>query len=325
MHENLYPERVTEDSPRSVTVVICAYTERRWETLRLGVDAALKQMSFGDELLMIVDHNDDLLERCRNAFARGLVIPNRFSRGLSGARNTALDEAHGSIVVFLDDDAVPLDGWLEALRAPYADESVCGVGGLARPLWVGGQPGWFPEEFLWVVGCSYRGLPSGSHRVRNFLGANMSFRRTIFDRVGGFSQKLGRVGSQPLGCEETELSIRLGQADPEAVLLYDPSAQVEHHVPRQRGSLGYFVRRCWSEGLSKAEVSRRVGSSSALSAERKYASRVLPRGIWQGFRDSLAGDCWGVARSIVIMLGFVVTAVGYWTGAIRKPSDDEAK
>jgi glycosyltransferase involved in cell wall biosynthesis len=325
MPENLPPERVEKNSPLAITVVICAYTADRWETLRLAADAALKQLSPDDELLIIVDHNDELLTSCRSSLDRCLVIPNGYGRGLSGARNTAVDEAHGSIVVFLDDDAVPLDGWLEALRAPYADESVHGVGGLIRPHWPGDQPGWFPEEFLWVVGCSYRGLPSCPHQVRNLLGANMSFRRAVFDRIGGFSENLGRVGSRPLGCEETELSIRLAKADPAAILLYDPSAEVEHHISRRRQSLSYFVRRCWSEGLSKAEVSRRVGRASALSAERNYASRVLPRGVWQGLRDGLAGDIWGVARSVVIVLGLAVTAVGYWAGTIRKSSGSEAK
>ena len=324
MPENLHPERVKGNTPQA-TVVICAYTEDRWETLRLAVDTALKQLNPEDELLIIVDYNNRLLVRCRDSLDRCLVIPNRYNRGLSGARNTALGEAHGSIIVFLDDDAVPLDGWLDALRAPYADESVHGVGGLARPRWSGGQPEWFPEEFLWVVGCSYRGLPARPHQVRNLHGANMSFRAAVFDHIGGFSENLGRVGSRPLGCEETELSIRLGRAYPEAILLYDPSAEVEHHISRQRESLGYFVRRCWSEGLSKAEVSRRVGRASALSSERDYASRVLPAGVWRGLRDSLAGDIWGAARSVVIVLGLAATTVGYWAGTVRKPSGGEAK
>ena len=141
----------------SVTIVICTYTDDRWATLQRAIDVALKQASFNDELLLVVDHNELLLAKCRNAFAADyLVIPNRHNHGLSGARNTAVEEARGSIVVFLDDDAVPLDGWLDALRAPYADRRIYGVGGLARPRWCRGKPRWFPDEFLWVVGCSPR-------------------------------------------------------------------------------------------------------------------------------------------------------------------------
>ena len=229
--------------------------------------------------------------------------------------------ARGSIIVFLDDDAVPLVGWLDALRAPYADERVFGVGGLAKPGWSGYKPRWFPEEFLWVVGCSHLGLPREPHRVRNLIGANMSFQKTAFQQIGEFAETMGRIGDRPLGCEETEFCIRLTQANPDAILMYEPSAQVEHDITRRRGTLGYFVRRCWAEGLSKAEVARRVGRFSALSAERDYTSRVLPKGIWRGLSEAVSGDIYGAARSGAIVLGLGVTAVGYCAGVLFGSSD----
>jgi glycosyltransferase involved in cell wall biosynthesis len=312
---------VDEHLADSVTIVVCAYTRDRWVTLRCAIDAALNQISVDDELFVVVDHNDELLARCREHLGDFTVLPNRHNRGLSGARNTALDEAHGSIIVFLDDDAIPLDGWLDALRAPYVDKRVYGVGGLARPRWSGRQPRWFPEEFLWVVGCSHLGLPSDPHPVRNLVGANMSFRKSAFDHVGGFAEQMGRIGERLQACEETEFSIRLTQANPDAIVLYEPTSQVEHHVAHQRASFGYFVRRCWAEGVSKAEVSRRVGRSRALSAERHYVLRVLPRGIWKGLHDGAAGDPWGAASSAAIVLGLVATAAGYCAGTICRPSD----
>lgn len=322
MLEAEYRVSAKEDVTNSVTVVICAYTEDRWVTLRCALNVAMKQISRCDELLVVVDHNEALLARCRESFSNSKVLPNCRKRGLSGARNTALDVAQGSIVVFLDDDAVPLDGWLDALRAPYADKRVYGVGGLAKPRWLGSQPRWFPKEFLWVVGCSHSGVPTDSQPVRNLVGANMSFRKAAFDHIGGFVEQLGRVGERMLACEETEFSIRLAQSSPDAIILYEPSSQVEHYVSQQRTSLRYFIRRCWGEGISKAWVSRHVGRTSALSSERHYVSRVLPRAIWNGIHDSAAGDIWGVARSAAIVAGFVATAVGYCAGAVYRPSDD---
>lgn len=308
--------------PGSVTVVVCVYNEARWVTLRRTIEAALDQIRHDDEFLVIVDHNDALLARCREEFSPLRVIANHNKRGLSGARNTAIGEAHGSIIAFIDDDATPLDGWLDALRAPYADESICGVGGLAKPHWLSGQPDWFPLEFLWVVGCSHLGLPSNPQAIRNVVGANMSFRRSAFDHVGGFAEQMGRIGERLHGCEETEFAIRLTQANPHAIIFYDPSSQVEHHLNAERASLRYFIRRCWAEGLSKSEVSRRVGSSSGLSAERQYTSRVLPRGIRKGLVESLAGDLWGATRSAVILLGLLVTASGYGVGTLCRPAND---
>jgi glycosyltransferase involved in cell wall biosynthesis len=311
-----------EGVTNSVTVAVCVYTKDRWGTLQRALDVTLKQVNHNDELLVVVDNNDELLAQCRNSFGDYKILPNLHKRGLSGARNTAIDAAQGAIIVFLDDDAVPLDGWLDALRAPYADRCVYGVGGLAKPRWSGGQPGWFPEEFLWVVGCSYRGLPSDLQPIRNLVGANMSFRKIAFDHAGGFAEQMGRIGERLRFCEETEFSIRLTQTYPDAIILYVPSSQVEHHVAQQRASLSYFVRRCWAEGLSKAEVSRRVGRKNALSSERDYVSRVLPRGIWNGIHDTVTGDIWGAVRAAMIVLGLVATAIGYCIGIVYRPSDD---
>jgi glycosyltransferase involved in cell wall biosynthesis len=310
---------VRQSRTGSVTAVVCVYNEARWVSLSQTIEAVQNQIRCDDEFLVIVDHNDALLARCRAQFAALRVIANHHTRGLSGARNTAIEDARGSIIAFIDDDATPLDGWLDALRAPYADESIYGVGGLSTPHWVTGQPAWFPQEFLWVVGCSHLGLPPYPQAVRNVVGANMSFRKSAFDNVGGFAEHMGRIGEQLNGCEETEFSIRLTQANPGAIILYEPSSQVEHHLAPQRASLRYFIRRCWAEGLSKSEVSRRVGKSSGLSAERRYTSRVLPRGIRRGLVDSISGDLWGTARSAVILLGLFVTAAGYGAGTLCDP------
>ena len=304
------------DTTDSLTIVICAYTDDRWSLLQRAVEMALKQAGSDDELLIVIDHNDALLARCRELPDQVRVLPNSRRRGLSGARNTALGAANGSLVVFLDDDAVPLDGWLDALRAPYADRRIYGVGGFAAPHWRDKRPRWFPAEFLWVVGCSYKGLPTDQAPIRNLLGANMSFRKVAFDLAGNFMEHMGRVGKGVLGCEETEFSIRLTQVRPEAILMYAPSSQVEHYVPRPRTTLAYFVRRCWAEGLSKAEVTRRVGRSSGLRSERDYVTRVLPQGVWDGIRQTATGDIWGLARSAAICAGLAATTAGYYAGSL---------
>lgn len=137
MFETEHGISAEEGTANSVTVVVCAYTNDRWVTRRRALDVALQQISLYDELLVVVDHNDVLLAQCQESFGNAKILSNYRKRGLSGARNTALDVAQGSIIVFLDDDVVPFDGWLDALRVPYADMHVYGVGGLAKPHWRG--------------------------------------------------------------------------------------------------------------------------------------------------------------------------------------------
>jgi glycosyltransferase involved in cell wall biosynthesis len=240
------------------------------------------------------------------------VLPNSGEAGLSGARNTGLRAARGEIVAFLDDDAVAEDTWLQELLRAYDYPAVIGAGGLALPLWIGGTPPrWLPSEFYWTVGCSYRGLPPGVAPVRNPIGASMSFRKSILDRVGGFSAGVGRIGRVPLGCEETELSIRAQRTDPAGVVLHIPTARVDHMVPLERVSWGYFFSRCWAEGLSKARVADMVGPDRALSSERTYTLRTLPSGVLHGVLDASGGDFAGLLRSGAIIAGFLTVATSY--------------
>ena len=185
--------------------------------------------------MVVVDHNPALGQRLAAQYPDIEVIASKFERGLSGARNTGIDQAKGNVVVFLDDDAYADPCWLQSLLACYDDESVLGAGGLVLPDWSpAGPPGWLPEEFLWVVGCSYRGLPETKAEVRNPVGANMSFRRTAFGTAGYFDSSVGRNAkvTRPMGCEETEFSIRLRQMRPDGRIIYEPRAVVYHHVAR---------------------------------------------------------------------------------------------
>jgi hypothetical protein len=160
---------------------------------------------------------------------------------------------------------------------PYADPSVIGTGGLIVPDWDGDSPSWFPEEFYWVVGCSYRGLPETSGSIRNPIGASMSFRRSVFDEVGPFSANIGRIAAVPLGCEETELAIRALRHYTGSKIVHAPDSVVHHRVGRERLSAGYFARRCFAEGISKSVVQ---GGCTVQRAARRGASRPRSASSW---------------------------------------------
>lgn len=304
---------MSEAAPEPVSVVICAYTEDRWDDLCAAVESVFNQTIRPLETILIIDHNDELLRRAQAEFPVR-VLPNRYERGLSGGRNTAIEEAKGSVLAFLDDDAAARPNWLEVLQAGYRQDGVLGVGGAAYPVWPGQRPRWLSSEFYWVVGCSYSGQPESPEPVRNFLGCNMSFRRELFDLVEPFTVGIGRVGTRPVGCEETELCIRILAAKPGGILLYDPAMAVDHRVTQNRLTWGYFFRRCYAEGLSKALVAARVGSEHALSTERRYVLRTLPRGLLRAVADTTKGDRSASSRGLNIIAGVATTGAGYAVG-----------
>ena len=302
----------------TLSVVVCAYTLDRWDDLRDAIASVLTQSRPPDEVVLVVDHCQALYERATQELPQIRVVASRGLQGLSGARNTGVAVSHGDVVAFLDDDAAAEPEWTDSLLAHYGDPRVVGVGGLVVPLWSTRRPVWFPPEFDWVVGCSYRGLPERTAPVRNFIGANMSFRRTELLAVGGFLDTLGRVSNRPTaGCEETDLCLRITARRPDAVLLYEPAAQVRHRVPEARTRWSYFRARCYGEGQSKALVALYDGSGPALASERAYLRSTIPRALVRSLRRT--GRSGAVRTLGALSAGVCATGTGYLVGRLRSP------
>jgi GT2 family glycosyltransferase len=302
-------------TPSEVAVVVCAYSEERWSLLARCVDSLRTQSSPAAEVVVVIDHNPGLWERAKTAFADMAVVENSDVRGLSGARNTGIRHSSAPIVAFIDDDAVAEPDWVRELSAPFAESAVMAVGGRIEPLWERKTPRWLPAEFYWVVGCSYRGMPNKVAPIRNVIGANMAFRRAVFGAIGLFRNGVGRLDETPFGCEETELSIRARQYWPNRSIMFAPDAIVRHCIPVKRARLPYFVRRCFAEGRSKAQVTALVGAEDGLASERTYTRVTLPRGARAGLADCLVrGDVTGLARTAAITAGLLITTSGYLRG-----------
>lgn len=297
--------------PSDLSVVVCAYTMGRWDDVVAAVSSLLDQQAAVREVILVIDHNDELLAAARRHWPALTVEPNVHAQGLSGARDTGVSLCGGDVVAFLDDDAAAEPDWSEALAAAYSWGAVLGVGGHIEPAWPVRRPTWWPPEFDWVIGCSYRGLPQQRAEVRNSIGANMSFRRDVLAIVGGFEASIGRVGTKPTGGEETELCIRARRAFPGAAVVHEPAARVRHRVTEQRATLSYFRRRCLGEGLTKVQVGRLSSADEALASERAYVLRTLPTGVLRGLasRDP--------RRGVVVVLGLAWTAWGYAVARVR--------
>ena len=290
-----------------VSVVICAHNEARWSQLQAALASLEHQRHQPAETVVVIDHNPRLFERARQELAAVHVVENSRRPGLGGARNSGISASSAPVVAFLDDDAVASPGWLSLLVEPYSDPDVAGVGGRAEPLWEGERPPWFPSEFDWVVGCSYRGMPDTAQSVRNLMGCNMSYRRDVLSALGGF-----RLG---YGCDETELCIRLRQRWPHRAVVFVPDGKVLHRVPADRARFRYFLYRCYFEGVSKAVVSKLVGAEAGLASERRYTRETLPEGVRRGIGEFLArGDSDGLGRAAAILAGLATTSVGYLVG-----------
>lgn len=317
-----------------ISVIICAYTNDRWDNLIAAVESVQQQTFPPKEIIVVIDHNQDLLKRIREHIPGVIAMENQEAKGLSGARNSGAFIAQSEVIAFLDDDAVSEPNWIENLIGCYTSPSVVGVGGKIEPLWLKSRPFWFPDEFGWVVGCTYQGMPITKAPVRNVIGANMSVRRQVLLAVGGFRESFGcnhnnttKGGTHSglkwlqhhAGDEETEFCIRIAQQRLDSTWLYTPQAIIRHRVPPQRTRWAYFLWRCYDEGLGKAMLVRLRGAQAGLSSERAYAFKALPKGVVRGLTDVFRHrDLTGLARAGAIAAGLTTTVAGYLMGTVSQ-------
>jgi hypothetical protein len=305
----------------TVSVIIPTYTKARWDWLRECVDSARAQTVPALEVIVVVDHNPELLEEISRELPDVIAVPNIGGRGVSGARNSGVKASRGEVVAFLDDDAIATPDWLATLLRHIVAPGVVGVGCYSDGLWEDPCPSWFPGEFSWTIGVSYSGLPHEPTAVRNVWTCAMLVWRSAFEVVDGFREDFGKIGNKSLP-EDTDLCLRIAAVQDNAVWIWDPAKVMQHRVPAGRATFGYLMSRCFLQGWGKAAMARMDGFDESTSIERYYALRTLPAGVGRGLADAVRGDVSGLGRSGAIIAAFSVTVSGYaWyllEGLLRK-------
>ena len=262
------------------SIIISTYTLKRLSDLKDAVEALSPQVSDDVEVFLIVEDDQVLIDGLTKAFKdTGIKILISKKRGLTHARNLGIERSSGEIVIFLDDDAVPDKNWLKELLKPYDDPRVLAVGGGVIPDWAGSRPKWLPGELDWIIGSFYEGHSKKPAFVRNVIGANMSFRHEVFNEIGMFSTDIGAVGKRRIAGDDSEFCMRLRIHYGPGHILYIPTGQVKHRVPKERQTLGYCHRRAYVEGASKALIEKRFKGESQLDTEKGHLKYLLTKGL----------------------------------------------
>ena len=300
----------------SADVVICTYTLARWEVFARAVESVLAQTVAPQQLIIVVDHNDELLARCRQEWGAGRADPpvkiviaaSQFVGKQASSRNTALLLARSEIVAFLDDDAVAAPDWLARLLAVYATHpGAVAVGGAPRPNYGAPRPSWFPPEFEWVFGCHYQSLPDRLAPVRHLIGTCMSVRRDDMLAVGGFHGD---------AFEDMDLSHRVAHEHGPAAVLYEPRAEVQHYVPPDRMTWSYFWRRCFDANRIKVGLWADMGESGNIGAELRFGVHVL-LALVPALLAAVTVRPERLQQALVAMAGLALGGCGYVAGRVQ--------
>jgi GT2 family glycosyltransferase len=198
-------------------------------------------------------------------------------RGLSRARNTGIRSARYDILAFIDDDVTVDGGWMRAIASALEDESIAGVTGLVVPAELETQA---QREFEWYGGMSkgrerrlIRGATLSASQaigVQQFgVGANMAFRRSVFQRVGSFDEALGG-GTATLGAEDLDFFHRVLREG--LTLCYEPAAQVRH---RHRRTVTELRSQVFANGCSYSVYLLKIWSRRSVPRHRVAIFAVL--------------------------------------------------
>ena len=287
-------------------MIISTYTNERIEDVERCIKSLKNQTTKPEEIILVLDPIKEVVDFYRKRIGEYVKVVESDGFGLSNARNKGVEVASKDVVAFIDDDAWADKRWLESLLENFNDERVWVVGGKIVPIFDKDRPKWLSEELDWIIGCTYKGLPKDKTEIRNPIGANMAFRKEVFNVAGKFKTEVGRYGKRLLGSEETELCLRLKKVKPDVKIIYDPSAIVYHRVPENRIKLSYALRRAYYEGYSKAILSKEY----AIKTEMKYA-RYLVNEL---FKKLFKGRLFELGGITVIILTVVF---GWCLGKIK--------
>ncbi len=236
-------------SGMNTTVVVCTYNRCQ------SLPAVLESLAFQvmpDTItweIVVIDNNstDETREVVEEAARKW---PGRFRyifehrQGLSFARNRGVSEARGSVIAFTDDDVKINPDWLCNLTSNLHAGEWAGAGGRIVPIWGKPVPAWMSLHDPHTMG-PFAVFDFGENQKplsRPPYGANMAFRKDVFQKYGGFRTDLGRSGTNLHGREDTELGERLFAAGER--LSYEPEAVVSHPNPSNRMTKK-FVLRWW--------------------------------------------------------------------------------
>lgn len=267
----------------SITAIVCTYN--RCQSLAKTLDslAASTLPEAVDWEVLVVDNNSS--DRTREVVEDFCTRCNRFRyvfeprQGKSHALNTAIRESRGDILAFTDDDVMVESTWLQNLTADLLDGQWAGAGGRTLPASIVTPPRWL----------ALGGAHSNAHLLyahfdlgdqpfqldRSPYGANMAFRKEMFEKHGVFRTDLGPGlgGEVPRFNEDTEFGRRLIKTGEK--LRYEPSAVVYHVVPKERIRKGHFLK-AWFD-LGRSGVREAGARPDIYGIPRHYLS--LPKKI----------------------------------------------
>ncbi|HTM65614.1 MAG TPA: glycosyltransferase [Flavipsychrobacter sp.] len=283
--------------PFKISAVICSYNRARF--IIDAVESIFKQDYDKSKYeLIVVDNNStdntlELLAQYKNNhpdyYFRFVTEKNQ---GVAYTRNRCAQEAEGEIIAYLDDDSKAQPGWLQRIENFFDQHpEVYSIGGKITPYFLTTIPAWYSKYFFGLVGRFDQGSEVKQLEGQRYpCGANMAFRKKVFEEIGYFNTALGRSGNGLLANEEKDIYMRILKYGKQ--VYYLPEVEVLHAVETNKFDKDYVRRH--SMGIGGGERLRLHGDNAALVKKLLeyiakwgyavvYGAGFLLKGQWSKF------------------------------------------
>jgi len=238
-----------------ISVIVCTYN--REKLLASCIDSLVNQdCPPGDYEIILINNcsTDNTEQLCLKRLHKYPGLQIRYfletKQGLSNARNRGIKESMGNVITFIDDDAFADKDYIHNLKKTFRTSGVAAGGGKILPNWEKKRPKWISRFLLPLVSVLNMGDQIIAFKRNEYpIGANMFFRKSLFEKTGFFDPMLGRSLKNMLGNEEKDLFIKIKKLGFE--ICYFPNITVHHYIPEERTKISFIKKQALGIGQSE--------------------------------------------------------------------------
>lgn len=242
-----------------ISIVIC--THNRCGLLNDALQSFLEatgRESISHEFIVIDNKSTDdtkaIVDRYADQFNLRYVYEDKI--GVSHARNRGIIEAVGEYIAFADDDVLFSKQWLVELAEGISRwPDVFLFAGKALPKWEIMKPKWYIESRPFgmrsIIGHFEPNITEGYLDTPPYA-CNMIVKKEVFERIGKFDVRLGRIGKKLFSAEEFDFFKKIQKND--LLAIYLPNVIVQHRVVGKRNKISYYIKWKYNSDKSLAIV-----------------------------------------------------------------------
>jgi surface carbohydrate biosynthesis protein len=311
---------VAQTEMPNLSVIVCTYN--RSELLD-GCLASLVSQEVDSHLyeIIVVDNNskDDTFALVSKYISNHenirYVIESR--QGLSHARNTGSNEARGSYLAYIDDDAVVPQGYLSSLLKVINKQMPDIIGGPIYPYYTTRKPSWFKDTYETRKFATSNGF-STTCRIS---GGNFIIRKSILEQIGMFDPNFGMVGDKIRLGEERVLLEEYRKKVPleNQRVYYSLDCYINHYVSPQKMTIRYMIKRYYVVGRTASRIKQKE-PHTAIKRIKQYIPNQFSY-IYDEIRTKglERADYVGILFNMVLRLGNIVELFSHGLGPVFKP------